>query len=80
MQLDGNDVPAEDHNSDFPVDPGRHTVVASAPGHDAGTGYVDLAGQGDRKVVTIPSLVARTIAAPAPQPIAPTTPAETTAG
>lgn len=35
VALDGGDVPSGQWGSDVPIDPGTHTIVATAPGHNA---------------------------------------------
>lgn len=45
---------------DVPVDPGRYTFIASAPGHADATVEADLSSPGQTIAVTIPPLVAST--------------------
>lgn len=43
-------------SSALPVDPGTHTIVASAPGKKTFTKTVEVASEGDRAVVVVPAL------------------------
>ena len=42
----------------LPVDPGAHTIEASAPGHATFTAKVDIGASKDQKSVTVPALAA----------------------
>jgi hypothetical protein len=76
VRLDGVIVPKAKYRTDFPVDPGRHTVVAIAPNRETWTGYVDVGDSGDRQTVSIPTLEnsEATEVAPPPPPQPPPPP------
>lgn len=54
------------HDSDAPVDPGRYTFAASAPGREPYTVEVDLSAEGETIEVRIPKLAKRRAASAAP--------------
>lgn len=62
----------------LPVDPGLHVIAASAPGREVWSTRVQLAPDGDRKVIEIPPLT-RVQAPPAASSSAPVAPASATA-
>jgi hypothetical protein len=56
VQRDGHDVGAAEWDTALPADPGKHTVVAAAPGKKTWTGEVDIPSRGDTVTLTIPTL------------------------
>jgi hypothetical protein len=63
VKRDGQSVSDALFGTAVPVDPGPHTVSASAPGHKAWTTSIDL-GAGDARTVVVPELAI--VKAPAP--------------
>lgn len=57
IDLDGQAIPRAAWGSRFPVDPGKHVVVASAPGKTAWRGEVGVEDTADQKTIEIPKLV-----------------------
>lgn len=72
IKRDGEALDAAVFNTPVPVDPGTHTIVAEAPGHEPFKTEVSI-GKGGKRYVVIPSLerIPEPIAAPAPTRIAP---------
>jgi hypothetical protein len=58
-----------------PLDPGTHTITASAPGRKAWSAKIDLAADGAAQTVTIPELAADAPIAPVAPVVAMTAPA-----
>lgn len=56
VQRDGEDLPRDRWNNVEAVDPGGHTVVATAPGHVRFDVTVVVGDAGDKQVVEIPAL------------------------
>lgn len=69
---DGEPIDAGTADLVIPVDPGPHTVVVTAPGHEAWQGQVAVEEEGKRYEVTVPTLAESV----GPHPT-PSTPAET---
>lgn len=73
IELDGASVGRAILGAATPVDPGTHTVRATAPGKKPWTGSVEIGAENDQKTLTIPALE------PAPPEPVPVTPTLTTA-
>jgi len=73
VQMDGKEVPAAVVGVSFPVDPGKHELLASAPGFRGEPQSVQLA-EGAHQSVTL-ELKPDAAVAPAAAPVAPTAPA-----
>lgn len=58
VKRDGTEVGAGSLGTALPVDPGEHTIVASAPGYTEWSTKVQVAADGGEKAVTVPALVA----------------------
>lgn len=73
IELDGASVGRAIIGAATPVDPGQHSVRASAPGKKPWTGTIVIAAEADQQTLTIPALE---IAPPEPTSVAapPTTP------
>jgi hypothetical protein len=56
VTLDGAKIGKGAWGSSVPVDPGKHTIQASAPGKTAWSGSVDVGPDGDKKAIEIPAL------------------------
>lgn len=56
VTLDGKPVAASDLNRAVAIDPGSHTVSASAPGFDTFSTTIQVGGNADAKTVTLPEL------------------------
>ncbi len=56
IELDGASVGRAILGAATPVDPGTHTVVATAPGKKPWTGSVEIGPENDQKTLTIPAL------------------------
>jgi serine/threonine-protein kinase len=65
---DGVRMTAAAWGSAFPVDPGEHVVVASAPGHEPWTTKLTLREGDTAAIVEVPALSVLTVPLPAPQP------------
>lgn len=68
IELDGASVGRAILGAATPVDPGPHTIRATAPGKKPWTGSVEIAAENDQKTLTIPALE---LAPPEPAPVAP---------
>jgi hypothetical protein len=80
---DGQKVPQAAWGVPVPVDPGEHSVAATAPGHKAWSGKASVVGAGSRTEIAVPLLeveVAAPPVAPGPMPANDTQPAEGTEG
>jgi len=55
-RLDGAKVGVESFGIALPIDPGTHTIEASAPGHQAWKTTVDVGKDGEKKTLEIPAL------------------------
>jgi hypothetical protein len=65
---DGEPVGSAAWGSAFPIDPGVHHLVATAPGKQRWEGTVTVADKGDRQVAEIPVLLDAASATPIPAP------------
>jgi hypothetical protein len=72
VRVDGSVLPSVALGRPTPIDPGKHHVSASAPAHKPFDADVDVGPNGDKKVVTVPSLEAAppTVSAGLPPPTA----------
>jgi hypothetical protein len=77
VQRDGHDLGAAEWDAALPADPGKHAVVASAPGKKRWTGEVIVAPNEAAIAIEIPALEDDPSALPAPAP-GPATPAPDT--
>lgn len=75
VQLDGIAIDPAAYGAPTPVDPGDHTVSASAPGFETWSSKIAIAQNGDAQSIDVPMLNPETNAAPAPAPIAASPPA-----
>ena len=77
IERDGTVVGQAAWGTAMPVDPGVHTVKASAPGHEPWSATLDIGANADQRSVAVPALTALAPVAPAPEPapIAPPPPA-----
>jgi hypothetical protein len=66
VRLDGAPIHDVAFGTDMPVDPGDHTVEASAPGRVAWRTKVPMGARADKEVVAVPVLAAAEGATPAP--------------
>jgi hypothetical protein len=78
VKRDGEGVPRSSWGLGLPIDPGDHTVEATAPGHKPWSTKVTVAASGSASVQVpalepLPQAPAPPAAAPAPPPPAPTT-------
>lgn len=76
LKLDGVVIGRAARGVSMPVDPGEHTVEASAPGREPWRASVEIGAEADAQRVSVPALAAapppaRPPAAPAPEPPAP---------
>ena len=71
VTLDGRDLEQPQWGTTAPIDPGAHTVRASAPGMQPWEQTVDIGRESDAQTVTIPTLEPEKTAA-VPAPVAPT--------
>ena len=78
VELDGDPVPAATFGTAAAVDPGEHTLSASAPGHLDWSTTLTVGPDGDLQTVTVPALEKKAVApppvAPAPAPPPPLPP------
>jgi hypothetical protein len=58
VQRDGKVVGQSEWNTPIPIDPGEHTVVATAPGHQAWSRKVTVVSAGGTLAVSVPVLAA----------------------
>jgi hypothetical protein len=65
IQRDGQEIPAAALGTPIPIDPGPHTIEATAPGYNVWSTSIDV-GAAEAKTVAIPKL---TPLAPPPPPI-----------
>jgi hypothetical protein len=72
VRRDGVDIDPAAFGASMPVDPGEHTIEASAPGKKAFTTTVQARGEGQTVTVEVPPLAS---AGPAPSPRASAAPA-----
>lgn len=79
ITLDGLALPKPSWGSETPVDPGKHTIVASAPGYESATVEFTVEGESTSQTVTVPALVKLPEPEPEPVPVAPVGPTEPTA-
>jgi hypothetical protein len=63
---DGVELPQAVWATAVPLDPGRHVIEASAPGHDSWSKEIELGRAGAKVVVAVPSLRPRAASVPAP--------------
>jgi hypothetical protein len=56
IHRDGEDVPSAMLGSEFPVDPGKHVIEATAPGYSVWSTSVSIGAAGDKKTLSIPKL------------------------
>jgi hypothetical protein len=77
IRRDGQEIPAAALGTPVPIDPGEHSVEATAPGYSVWSSSVQIGPSADQKVVAVPKLsplagndrgVAPPPAAPAPAP------------
>lgn len=61
IKQDGRDVGRASLGVPVAVDPGQHTITASAPGHDDWSATVTVGTDADTKTITIPPLRKKTI-------------------
>lgn len=66
VKRDGEAVGRAAWGTAIPVDPGQHTIQASAAGHRTWTSHVDVAGTGARVSIEVPVLPEEAAAAPVP--------------
>lgn len=72
IRRDGQEIPAAALGTPLPVDPGAHTLEATAPGYSAWSTSVEIGPAADTKTVAVPKLTP--LAQPA-EPVKATTPA-----
>jgi hypothetical protein len=60
VRLDGEEVPRAMFGTKMNVDPGRHTLEATAPGHEVWKTTIMIGEGGDPRVVPVPALAAVT--------------------
>ena len=74
IRRDGQEIPAAALGTPIPVDPGKHTIEATAPGHAVWSTTIEVGAAADQKKVTVPKLdplpAARQEPAAAPPPAA----------
>jgi hypothetical protein len=68
---DGSRVEHSEWGVAIPIDSGKHTIEASAPGHKPWTTQVDVPADGAQASVTVPALEALPVEAPPPPVVAP---------
>ena len=73
VKRDGNDLGESAWGVPIPVDPGPHTIAASAPGHEDWSSTVQVSAKRDQAAVTVPALEASPTST-APPPVAVTPP------
>jgi hypothetical protein len=56
VRWDGKSLSKSEWNSEFPVDPGDHTLSAAAPGRQTWTTTIGVGANADRRAVEIPQL------------------------
>jgi hypothetical protein len=56
VELDGGALREDAWGADLPVDPGPHTILATAPSCETWRGTITLGDRGDHQVVTVPAL------------------------
>jgi len=71
VELDGAALPPARWGATDPIDPGEHTIRATAPGKQAWEQRVEIGREADAKTVAIPALEDESSAVPAPVPPTP---------
>ena len=56
IRRDGQEIPAAAIGTPIPVDPGTHTIEATAPGYSVWSTYIEIKGAAEAKTVAIPKL------------------------
>lgn len=57
IRRDGQEIPTAALGTLIPVDPGKHTVEATAPGHSVWSTTIEVGAAGDRRTVNVPRLL-----------------------
>ncbi|WP_052375387.1 hypothetical protein [Chondromyces apiculatus] len=57
VRRDNEEVPAAALRTPIPVDPGKHTIEATAPGHSVWSTTIAVGAVADRKTVSVPELL-----------------------
>jgi serine/threonine-protein kinase len=65
---DGQSVGAAQWGMPIAADEGKHSISASAPGHESWEAVTTVSGAGSTTTVTVPKLVARAVQTPPPAP------------
>ncbi len=78
VELDGGALPPDAWGIPLPVDPGEHTIEASAPGRSTWTGKVLVGPEGDVQTVALPKLESSAPGPPRTSPPLPSAPAAST--
>jgi len=68
-RLDGAKVGVESFGIALPIDPGTHTIEATAPGRQAWKTSVDVAKDGEKKTLEIPALAIAIVPKEKPRPL-----------
>ena len=71
IRRDGQEIPAAALGTPIPVDPGKHTIEATAPGYSVWSTTIDVGAAGDQKTVTVPKLAPLPEAKQGPREAAP---------
>jgi hypothetical protein len=75
VRRDGQEIPIAALGTPIPIDPGRHSIEATAPGYSVWSTSVEIGTSADRKTIAVPKLSLLPVgerggapAAPAPEP------------